>query len=135
MQVEYGFFYLVVALLIAVIVHKGNKLLPSRQLFCCQRPLIFIFQQGFERVVFQQDELLLTGQAEFGVHVQGFDMLAYKPLAEGMEGADISPGQEYHLPFQPGCLFLFGRGRQFPGQRPFNAFAHFGRRRIGKGHH
>ena len=135
MQVKDSFFYFLVPLFIAVIVHKGNKLLPCRQLFGFQRTLVFFFQQGFQGVVFQQDKLLFTGQTEFRVYVQCLDMLANQPLAEGMEGADIRPREQHHLSFQLGGSFGIRGCCYFFFQRSFNAFAHFGSRRIGKGHH
>ena len=108
MQLQHGCLDFFIAFFVAVIVHKGNEILPLRHFIRFYRALVFFFQQGFQSVVFEQHQFLLTGQTELGVYINRFDMLTDKPLTEGMEGADIRPGQKHHLPFKAGSHLLVG---------------------------
>ena len=123
-KLQYGFTDLVIAMVIAIIVSKGQEILPGSAVFFLLRHLVFLFQQIFKDIPFHQGHFLIAAQTELRIHIDGVDILSDDTLAERMEGTDGCTGKQDLLTFQPGCrLALFRLLQGFP-QSLVDALAH-----------
>ena len=123
-QLQYGFIERLSIMIAAISIHKGNEILPGRQIFSLFRSFIFLFQQFFHRIALQQDHFLIRGQTELRIDIDRLDMLTDDLLAERMECADIGPCQQYHLPLQTGSQSGVLHLLQFRLQGRLDALTH-----------
>ena len=133
-ELEHGFIDSLIAVVIAVVIGKFEKILPVFFLFFLFRHLIGCFEQVLQYIAAQQHHLLIAGQTELRVHIKGFNVLADDLLAERMKRADGRAGKQHELAFEPVPRFTVLGFNKFLLQGLVNAFAHFRGRGIRERH-